>query len=116
MDNEETAISKRRITLSAAGVIPVMARVGAEHGVNLTGSLHAKVNLLPFNAWLRAPFESSPARPIDTFRKNHQAAGLAASVLTPRGRDIMAACGQLESVGQQLKKAERRAVQSRQGR
>ncbi|HEX3973158.1 MAG TPA: 23S rRNA (adenine(2503)-C(2))-methyltransferase RlmN [Stellaceae bacterium] len=173
MDGEGLSISKRRITLSTAGVVPMIERAGAELGVNLAISLHAvtdelrdvlvpinkkypieelltacrnypglsnarritfeyvmlkgvndspvearalvkllegipaKVNLIPFNAWPGAPFECSTGEAIQTFGDIVNAAGYASPVRTPRGRDILAACGQLKSDSIRLKKSER---------
>ena len=163
MDPEGLAVSRRKITLSTAGVVPMMARVGAELGVNLAVSLHAvtdelrdqlvplnrkfpiaelldacraypgssnarritfeyvmlkgvndspaearelvrllqgipaKVNLIPFNLWPGAPYECSDEATIAAFSDIVFAAGYSAPVRTPRGRDILAACGQLRS-------------------
>jgi 23S rRNA (adenine2503-C2)-methyltransferase len=175
MDGEGIAISKRRITLSTAGVVPMIRRAGAELGVNLAVSLHAvndelrdrivpinkkypiaelmaalrdypglsnarritfeyvmlrgvndspadaralvrliagipaKVNLIPFNPWPGAPFECSSEDAIAAFSDIVFAAGYASPVRTPRGRDIMAACGQLKSDSVRKRKAERAA-------
>jgi len=172
MDNEGIAISKRRITLSTAGVVPMMERSGAELGVNLAISLHAvrddvrdilvplnkkypirelldacarypglsnarritfeyvmlkgvndspadarelvrllagipaKVNLIPFNPWPGAPYECSDDSVIARFSDIVFAAGYSSPVRTPRGRDIMAACGQLKSASVKRSKAE----------
>ena len=163
MDGDGIAISKRRITLSTSGVVPVMKRCGEELGVNLAVSLHAvtddvrdqlvpinrkyplaellaacrnypgatnarritfeyvmlrdvndspadaralvrllkgipaKINLIPFNPWPGAPYTSSTPEAIQTFGDIVNAAGYASPVRTPRGQDIMAACGQLKS-------------------
>jgi len=163
MDGEGIAISKRRITLSTAGVVPMIRRCGEELNVNLAISLHAtndelrdrivpinkkypiaelmdacrnypglsnarritfeyvmlkgvndspadaralikliegipaKVNLIPFNAWPGAPFECASDKAIAAFSDIVFNAGYASPVRTPRGRDIMAACGQLKS-------------------
>jgi 23S rRNA (adenine2503-C2)-methyltransferase len=176
MDGEGVAISKRRITLSTSGVVPMMARCGAELGVNLAVSLHAvtdelrdqiiplnrkypikelmqacrtypgltnarritfeyvmlkgindsdvdaralvrligdipaKINLIPFNAWPGAPFECSDDARIQRFGDLVNAAGYASPVRTPRGRDIMAACGQLKSASLRLSASERAAI------
>ena len=175
MDGEGIAISKRRITLSTAGVVPMIRRAGAELGVNLAVSLHAvndelrdrivpinkkypiaelmaalrdypglsnarritfeyvmlkgvndspadakalvrliagipaKVNLIPFNPWPGAPFECSSEEAIAAFSDIVFNAGYASPVRTPRGRDIMAACGQLKSDSVRKRKAERAA-------
>ncbi len=163
MDPEGLSISRRKITLSTAGVVPAIARCGAELGVNLAVSLHAvtdelrdrlvplnrkypiaellgacrtypgssnarritfeyvmlkgvndspadarelvrllqgipaKVNLIPFNPWPGAPYECPTDAVIAAFSDIMFAAGYSAPVRTPRGRDILAACGQLKS-------------------
>jgi 23S rRNA (adenine2503-C2)-methyltransferase len=165
MDNEGIALSRRRITLSTAGVVPMMDRAGTDLGVNLAVSLHAvrdtlrdelvplnrrypiaeliaacrrypgssnarritfeyvmlkgvndsqadarelvrliagipaKVNLIPFNPWPGSPFETSSNGAIDRFAKIVMDAGFASPVRSPRGRDILAACGQLRTQG-----------------
>ncbi len=176
MDPEGLCYSRRKITLSTAGVVPMMRRCGEELGVNLAVSLHAvnddlrdqlvplnrkypiaelieacrgypgthnarritfeyvmldkvndspaearalvrllkgipaKVNLIPFNPWPGAPFTcSAPAR-IEAFAEILMAAHLAAPVRSPRGQDIMAACGQLKSASRRARKTERVAV------
>ena len=163
MDHEGISISKRKITLSTAGVVPMIPKAGAELGVNLAISLHAvtdelrdkivpinkkypiaelmqacrdyptlnnarritfeyvmlkgvndspadaralvklikgipaKVNLIPFNAWPGAPYECATPEAIGRFAAIVNDAGYSAPVRTPRGQDIMAACGQLKS-------------------
>jgi 23S rRNA (adenine2503-C2)-methyltransferase len=163
MDPEGLSVSKRRITLSTAGVVPMMARCGEELGVNLAVSLHAvsdalrdelvpinrkypiaelldacraypgvhnsrritfeyvmlkgvndspadaralvqllkgipaKTNLIPFNPWPGAPYECSTDHAIARFAEIVNAGGLSAPVRSPRGRDILAACGQLKT-------------------
>jgi len=171
MDHEGLSISKRRITLSTSGIVPMIARCGAELGVNLAISLHAvtdelrdvlvpinkkypitqlleacrtypgssnarritfeyimlkdvndspadaralirllygipaKVNLIPFNPWPGAPYECSSQRAIAAFSDIIFEAGYSSPVRTPRGQDIMAACGQLKSESQKLFKS-----------
>lgn len=173
MDGEGIAISKRRITLSTAGVVPLIERCGAELGVNLAISLHAvtdelrdqivpinkkypiaelmralenypglsnarritfeyvmlkgvndspadaralvkliskvpaKVNLIPFNPWPGAPFERSTPAAIRDFSDIVFDAGYSSPVRTPRGEDIMAACGQLKSDSVKQRRSER---------
>ncbi len=163
MDGEGIGLSRRRITLSTSGVVPMMDRAGAELGVNLAVSLHAvtdelrdeivplnrkypiaeliaacrrypsasnarritfeyvmlkgvndsvaearelvrliagipaKVNLIPFNPWPGSPYETSAAASIDRFAQVVMDAGFSSPVRTPRGRDILAACGQLRT-------------------
>jgi len=177
MDNEGIALSRRRITLSTAGVVPLIERCGRELGVGLAVSLHAvndalrdeivpinrkhpikellqvcrdyprssnarritfeyvmlkgvndspaearelvkliagipaKVNLIPFNAWPGAPYECSTPEAIRKFAEIVNNAGYSSPVRTPRGRDILAACGQLKSEslrakGQTLRQAQ----------
>jgi 23S rRNA (adenine2503-C2)-methyltransferase len=174
MDGDGLALSKRRITLSTSGVVPMMARAGEEIGVNLAVSLHAvtkdvrdeivpinrkfgiedllqacadypgannarritfeyvmlkdkndsdedarelvrlirqyrlpaKVNLIPFNPWPGAPYECSTPERIKRFSDIVFEAGISAPVRTPRGRDIMAACGQLKSASEKKSRAE----------
>jgi 23S rRNA (adenine2503-C2)-methyltransferase len=176
MDAEGISISKRRITLSTAGVVPMMQRCGEEIGVNLAVSLHAvrddirdvivplnkkyplkdliaackaypgatnarritfeyvmlkgvndspadaralvklirgipaKVNLIPFNAWPGAPYECSSDEAIRAFSDIVFNAGYSSPVRQPRGRDIMAACGQLKSDSVRKRKSERQAL------
>jgi 23S rRNA (adenine2503-C2)-methyltransferase len=175
MDHEGLSISKRKITLSTAGVVPMIRRCGEELGVNLAISLHAtddalrdelvplnkkyplaellqacreypgahnarritfeyvmlkdvndspaearalvkllegipaKVNLIPFNPWPGAPYECSSDEAIQTFSDVVFAAGYSAPVRTPRGRDILAACGQLKSDSVRQRRSERAA-------
>ena len=76
----------------------------------LIDGIPAKTNLIPFNPWPGAPFESSEPERIERFAAILNDAGLAAPVRTPRGQDIYAACGQLKSASQRAKKAERDAA------
>src|SRR3546814_1468812 len=59
--------------------------------------LHAKVNLIPFNTWPGAPYECSTPERVRAFSSLIFKAGISAPVRTPRGRDIIAAYGQLKS-------------------
>jgi 23S rRNA (adenine2503-C2)-methyltransferase len=174
MDGDGLALSKRRITLSTSGVVPMMARAGEEIGVNLAVSLHAvtkeirdeivplnrkygieellqacadypgannarritfeyvmlrdkndsdedarelvrlirkyklpaKVNLIPFNPWLGAPYDTSTPDRVRAFSNIIFEAGISAPVRTPRGRDIDAACGQLKTASEKKSRAE----------
>jgi 23S rRNA (adenine2503-C2)-methyltransferase len=171
MDGEGLAVSKRKITLSTAGVVPAMARCGEELGVNLAVSLHAvsdevrdrlvplnkkyplkellaacraypgvhnarritfeyvmlrevndtpadarelvrllrdipaKTNLIPFNPWPGAPFQCSTPKAIARFAQIVNDGGLSAPVRAPRGQDIMAACGQLKSASERIRRS-----------
>ena len=170
------ALSKRRVTLSTAGVVPMIARAGHEIGSSLAISLHAardeirdvivpinkkyplkelleacrtypgvsnarritfeyvmlkgindsladarelvkvirgipaKINLIPFNPWPGAPYECSDWEQIEAFAEIVNRAGYASPVRTPRGRDIMAACGQLKSESVKQRAGERHAA------
>jgi 23S rRNA (adenine2503-C2)-methyltransferase len=55
------------------------------------------VNLIPFNPWPGSPSETSSQKAIDRFAKIVNDAGFSSPVRTPRGRDILAACGQLRT-------------------
>ena len=68
--------------------------------------LPAKVNLIPFNPWPGAPYECSTPERIQRFSDIIFESGISAPVRTPRGRDIMAACGQLKSAAEKKSRAE----------
>jgi len=171
LDSEGLGFSRRRITLSTAGVAPMIERAGAEIGVNLAISLHAtndelrdrivpinkkypirellaacrdypslnnarritfeyvmlkdvndsdaearalaamlrdipsKINLIPFNPWPGAPFERSTDARIHAFAGILMDAGYPAPIRSPRGEDILAACGQLKSASEKARRA-----------
>jgi 23S rRNA (adenine2503-C2)-methyltransferase len=65
--------------------------------VKLLAGVPAKINLIPFNPWPGAPYECSDWETIETFAEVLNRAGYASPIRTPRGRDILAACGQLRS-------------------
>lgn len=162
-DGDGLAISRRRITVSTAGVAPLIPELGARTGAMLAISLHAtndalrdvlvplnkkyplealfeairaypglgnsrrvtfeyvmlkgvndslaqakalvallakipsKINLIPFNPWPDAPYECSDWEVIERFAAHLNKAGYSSPIRTPRGRDILAACGQLRS-------------------
>jgi 23S rRNA (adenine2503-C2)-methyltransferase len=177
-DGDGLSISKRRITLSTSGVVPMIARAGAEIGCMLAVSLHAvrdelrnelvplnrkypiaelldacrnypgvsnarritfeyvmlkgvndsiaeakalirllkgipaKINLIPFNPWPGSKYECSDWEQIEQFSEVVFNAGYASPVRTPRGRDILAACGQLKSATEKLSARERMALRA----
>ena len=177
-DGEGLGISKRRVTLSTSGVVPMIERAGAEIGVLLAVSLHAvrdelrdvlvplnrkyniaqvleacrnypgasnarritfeyvmlkgindsiddakalvrllkgipaKINLIPFNPWPGTKYECSDWDQIEKFSEVVFNAGYASPVRTPRGRDILAACGQLKSATEKLTARERMALRA----
>ena len=162
-DGDGIGISRRRITLSTSGVVPMIPRAGEEIRTQLAVSLHAstdavrdhlvpinrkwniealldacraypgagnsrritfeyamlagvndsdqdarrlvrllagipaKVNLIPFNTWPGAPYTCSDWPRIEAFAEIVNRAGYSAPIRMPRGRDILAACGQLKS-------------------
>jgi 23S rRNA (adenine2503-C2)-methyltransferase len=171
MDQDGFALSRRRITLSTSGVVPMIRRCGEELGVSLAISLHAvtdelrsrivpinkkwpiaelldacrsypgvsnarritfeyvmlkgvndsladarglvqlltgihaKVNLIPFNPWPGSEFECSGWDQIERFSDVLADAGFTSPVRRPRGRDILAACGQLKSDTERQRRA-----------
>jgi 23S rRNA (adenine2503-C2)-methyltransferase len=177
-DGDGLSISKRRITLSTSGVVPMIGRAGEEIGVMLAISLHAvrddlrdvlvpinrkypiaqlleacrnypgvsnarritfeyvmlkgvndsladakalvrllkgipaKINLIPFNPWPGSKYECSDWEQIEKFSEIVFNAGYASPVRTPRGRDILAACGQLKSATEKLSARERMALRA----
>lgn len=70
--------------------------------VRLLAKIPAKINLIPFNPWEGSRYTCSSPERIESFARILNAAGYASPVRTPRGRDIMAACGQLKSQSQKL--------------
>ncbi|SET61400.1 23S rRNA (adenine(2503)-C(2))-methyltransferase RlmN [Oceanicella actignis] len=73
--------------------------------VRLIAGIPAKINLIPFNPWPGAPYERSDWDRIEAFAEIVNRAGYASPVRTPRGQDIMAACGQLKSATERARKA-----------
>jgi 23S rRNA (adenine2503-C2)-methyltransferase len=77
--------------------------------VKLLSGIPAKINLIPFNPWPNTRYECSEWETIERFAEVVNRAGYASPVRTPRGRDILAACGQLRSESLRLTASERRA-------
>ena len=175
-DGEGISLSKRRITLSTSGVVPMIEPCGSQIGVMLAISLHAvrddlrnelvplnkkypladlleacrtypgvsnakritfeyvmlkgvndslsdakelvrllkgipaKINLIPFNPWPGTRYECSDWDQIERFADVVNRAGYASPVRTPRGRDILAACGQLKSESERIPAWKKRAI------
>jgi 23S rRNA (adenine2503-C2)-methyltransferase len=82
----------------------------AKRLVKLLAGIPAKINLIPFNPWPGTQYECSDWDTIERFAEIVNRAGYASPVRTPRGRDIMAACGQLKSESQRLSAKERLAA------
>lgn len=78
--------------------------------VKLLAGIPAKINMIPFNAWPGSPFECSDWDTIEKFGDILNNAGYASPIRRPRGRDIMAACGQLKSASLRLTAAERAEI------
>ena len=75
--------------------------------VRLLKDVPAKVNLIPFNPWPGAPYACSSNNRIRAFARILEDAGYASPVRTPRGRDILAACGQLKTASERLRRPQR---------
>jgi 23S rRNA (adenine2503-C2)-methyltransferase len=78
--------------------------------VRLLAGIPAKINLIPFNPWPGSPYECSDWEQIERFAEVVNRAGYASPVRTPRGRDILAACGQLKSESVMLRASQRTAA------
>ena len=78
--------------------------------VQLLKGIPAKVNLIPFNPWPGSPYECSSWSTIEVFAAILNKAGYASPIRTPRGRDILAACGQLKSESEKVRASVRRAA------
>ena len=76
----------------------------AKNLVKLIKGIPSKINLIPFNEWPCSPYECSEEDSINNFAKIIMKAGYASPIRTPRGRDVMAACGQLKSLSIKQKK------------
>ena len=79
--------------------------------VRLLSGIPAKINLIPFNSWPGSPYECSSRNRIMKFADIVNHAGYASPVRTPRGRDIMAACGQLKSASEKMSAADRKQAE-----
>ena len=73
--------------------------------VTLLDGIPAKVNLIPFNEWPGAPYTRSSNNRIRAFATILMEAGYASPIRTPRGEDIMAACGQLKSATERARRS-----------
>ena len=80
--------------------------------VRLLKGIPAKINLIPFNPWPGSSYECSDWEQIEKFSEIVFNAGYASPVRTPRGRDILAACGQLKSETEKLSARERLALRA----
>ena len=78
--------------------------------VKLIKGIPAKINLIPFNEWPGSPFERSDWKQIESFAEIIYRAGYASPIRTPRGEDIMAACGQLKSASEKERKSKSNSI------
>lgn len=101
--------NSRRVTFEYVmlkGVNDTLAE--ANDLVRLLRGVPAKINLIPFNPWPGSPYECSDWDTIEEFAEVLNRAGYASPIRTPRGRDILAACGQLRSESVKKSAAEKR--------
>ena len=107
----------RRITFEYVMLKGVNDSLGdARALVRLLAGIPAKINLIPFNAWPGAGYECSDWEQIERFAEIVNKAGYASPVRTPRGRDILAACGQLKSASVKQRASERARAEIGGGR
>ena len=100
----------KRITFEYVMLKGINDRIAdAKELVRLLAKIPAKINLIPFNPWPGAPYECSEWEQIEKFAEVVNRAGYASPVRSPRGRDIMAACGQLKSASIKQRASERAA-------
>ncbi|WP_375254627.1 23S rRNA (adenine(2503)-C(2))-methyltransferase RlmN [Yoonia sp.] len=79
--------------------------------IKLIDGIPAKINLIPFNEWPGAPYTRSSNNRIRKFADIIYKAGYASPIRTPRGEDIMAACGQLKSATERARKSKKQIAQ-----
>lgn len=84
----------------------------AKELVKLLKGVPAKINLIPFNPWPGTNYQCSDWEQIEKFADFINQAGYASPIRTPRGRDILAACGQLKSESERMRKADRLAFEA----
>ena len=80
--------------------------------IQLLKGVPAKINLIPFNPWPGTNYQCSDWAQIEKFADFINSAGYASPIRTPRGRDILAACGQLKSESERMRKTERLAFEA----
>ena len=105
--------NSKRITFEYVMLKGVNDSLADAHAlVKLLKHIPAKINLIPFNPWPGSRYECSDWEQIETFSEVIFNAGYASPVRTPRGRDILAACGQLKSASEKLSARERLALRA----
>ncbi len=101
--------NSRRVTFEYVMLKGVNDTLAEAHDlVRLLKGVPAKINLIPFNPWPGTPYECSSWDTIEEFADVLNRAGYASPIRTPRGRDILAACGQLRSESVKKSAAEKR--------
>lgn len=111
--NYPGASNARRITFEYVMLKGVNDSLSdAKELVQRLKGIPAKINLIPFNPWPGSAYECSDWETIETFADFINQCGYASPIRTPRGRDILAACGQLKSESERLKIKERLALES----
>ena len=101
--------NSRKVTFEYVMLKGVNDTVTEAHDlVRLLKGVPAKINLIPFNPWPGSPYECSSWETIEAFAEILNRAGYASPIRTPRGRDILAACGQLRSESVKKSAAEKR--------
>ncbi len=101
--------NSRRVTFEYVMLKGVNDTLAEAHDlVRLLKGVPAKINLIPFNPWPGSPYECSSWDTIEAFAEILNRAGYASPIRTPRGRDILAACGQLRSESVKKSAAEKR--------
>ena len=83
----------------------------AREVMRLIRGIPAKINLIPFNPWPGSPYECSNWSAIERFAAILNSGGYASPIRTPRGRDILAACGQLKSESEKIRASARRNLE-----
>ncbi|MFO0467229.1 MAG: 23S rRNA (adenine(2503)-C(2))-methyltransferase RlmN, partial [bacterium] len=100
------ASNARRITFEYVMLRGVNdSEAEARELVRLIRGMPAKVNLIPFNPWPGSPYKTSTSEAIHRFAEILNDAGYASPIRRPRGRDILAACGQLKTESERRRKA-----------
>jgi 23S rRNA (adenine2503-C2)-methyltransferase len=101
--------NSRRVTFEYVMLKGVNDTIAEAHDlVRLLKGVPAKINLIPFNPWPGSPYECSSWDTIEAFAEILNRSGYASPIRTPRGRDILAACGQLRSESVKKSAAEKR--------
>ena len=111
--NYPGASNARRITFEYVMLKGINDKLeDARDLVRLLKGIPAKINLIPFNPWPGSNYECSDWEQIEKFADFVNQSGYASPIRTPRGRDILAACGQLKSESERMRKTDRMALEA----